>query len=199
MAPPHVYYPPLFYNDVMMGDTLGSELRAHDFFASLIFPFIAAAFLKKIWCYIRRRGTDTRTHAHNRIKWRYFHIGRWKGGGARSIREIPLLSYEVPVINLLVSIQPARSSVVYYIQHHNTTMLLQLMMQHNLKGYKPCSIFIGAPELPQNIQKHRVFMYVCVCVCVCARAHTHSSVSLFYSFLFRIQRRTPEHFLQFGC
>jgi len=67
--------------------------------------------------------TDTHTHTHTQTEEieDIFTLGEGGGGSARSIREIPLSSYEVPIINLLVSIQTARSSVIYYIQHHNAS------------------------------------------------------------------------------
>jgi hypothetical protein len=54
-------------------------------------------------------------------------------------------------------------------------MLLQLMMQHNLQGYIPCSIFVGAPELPLTIFRRTVSL--CVCVCMLVYIYTHFCVT----------------------
>jgi hypothetical protein len=93
----------------------------------------------------------------------------------RSIHEIPLSSSEVPVINLLVSILPARNSVIYYLNH--PIMLLQLMMQHNLQRYISCSLFAGAPHLRLKYSGERC-LSLCACVLACRYTHTHTHTLL---------------------
>jgi hypothetical protein len=57
-------------------------------------------------------------------------------------------------------------------------MLLQLMMRHNLQGYIPCSMFVGAPELPLKLFIRTMsLLCVCVCVCACLCIYTHFCVT----------------------
>jgi hypothetical protein len=161
----------------MMEDAWGSELRAHDF-CVFGFPIHSCSFVEEnLMLY---SGTDTHTHTQpKKLKmFSYWEMGRG-GGGTRSIREIPLSSYEAPIINLLVSIQPTRSSVMYYI-HHNASALhtpqcfCRLWCNITYRGiYRVAYLFAGAPELPLKTFRRTL----CVCVRVRVRTHTHFCVT----------------------